>query len=175
MSIIGRMLRNTADHFGEEWIGKNESSLSCIESLVNQASPTLYMVTGELDPSLYERTSLPGQIESALQRGVKIKIVFHKNVGTVEQAKEAFKKTNPKMAELATRYSNKILFYWREKRPNGHYLVSDSDGIFLEEEHEAYGQRGAIAKSHTFNLGKKLYERFENFIKTSDCHQLSFA
>jgi len=172
VSVIGSLLRRIENHYGEKWIGKGESSLPYIEKMVNVALKRVVMITGELDPQLYEFTSLPQTIENGLKRGVEFGIVFHKDGANFQEAKQRFLFENKKIAALARSYPNLLHLYWRSKRPESHYLVVDSDALFLEESHKPYRPRRAIAKSHSIHLGKKLEERFDELKCRRDCQSL---
>ena len=74
MSVIGSLLGRVANHFGEKWIAKGEQSFPYLEAIINRSNEKVKIVTGELDPSLYEHTLLPETIGKALERGVEFEI-----------------------------------------------------------------------------------------------------
>ena len=170
VSVIGSLLRRIENHYGEKWIGKGESSLPHIQSMISGALRRVVMITGELDPQLYEVTSLPQAIQEAVQRGVNVDIVFHKEGHNLEEAQGRLRLENKTIVKLAKDYPQLVHLYWREKRPESHYAVADSNALFIEEPHKAYRPRKAIAKSHSINLGKRLEDRFDSIILRSECH-----
>lgn len=176
MGILGAMLRNLEAGYGEKWIGKGEPTGPYVEEIIRRAGNNVLMVTGELDPHLYERSSLPQVIKEAIQRGVQFSFVFHKQGRSIEEAKETFLKENKTIADLAREYPDKVNLYWKETRPKGHYVVGDGDNVLMEDRHEPRMPRRAIVKlDHSITLGKKLEERFYSFISRPDCHKLSVA
>jgi len=143
-----------------KYINKTEESLAELLQFMKHTKNSLKVVTGELDPKLYERAEVINTLECLLSKGKEVRIVFSKQNKRIAPEK-MLRRENPFLMDLKDDYKRKLKLYYVPKRTNAHYAVVDDRHVFFEEPHEPYAKRDAFFEYNSPEFAKQLEKRFD--------------
>lgn len=160
MAVIDIWRDRLFQKYGEKWLARGECSLDAFLELLKKGRKNIKMITGELDPDLYNRLEVTEKLKTLLDNKVKIEIIFHKKDSKNETIQDLLY-NNAKIIELKKNYPNILKLYWQKERAPNHFAVVDASHVFIEEPHQAYKPRGTFIKYKTELLGEHCDQRFE--------------
>ncbi|HHT9120184.1 MAG TPA: hypothetical protein ACFYD3_06550 [Candidatus Hypogeohydataceae bacterium YC41] len=157
---------------GEKWYREGEDKVPEMINLLREATKTVKIAVGELNPDNFEREKVIVNFSSLLGKHVEIIIVCHK-ADSKESAIEGFIKENPKLIELKKRFPDKLILYWQKERAEVHYCVVDEKHVRLDTPHLPYKGKVAVFKYNAEKLAKLWSERFDKLIANKDeCQEI---
>ena len=160
MAVIDVWRDRLFQKYGEKWLAKGECSLLVFLELLEKGRKSIKMVTGELDPDLYNRSDVTEKLKTLLDNKVSLEIVFHKKDSKNEAIQDLLY-NNAKIIELKKIYHSFLKLYWQKERAETHFAVADASHVFIEEPHKAYKPRGTFIKYKTELLGRYCNQDFE--------------
>ena len=164
--IIGQFL---ADY---RVIPKDEDSSYEFIKFLKKAKSKIDLVTGELDPSFYERPEVVDIVRKFLQNSGKVRVVYHGDKSEYSRARERFESKNGAWLKFKKDFPDRISIYWTPLRPSAHYAISDDRHLFFEGLHEPYKDRECGFFYNEPELGQEWTANFESYISHSKVREL---
>lgn len=126
------------------------------------AEKSVLIVSGELNPNIYESPSFISAARNFISRGAMFEIISSKT-------KEKLMRRNPLLFKIAYDMQ-RVRFYVAKERPIYHFIVCDEKTVLIQGVH----QEGKIGEMYFVEdepkLAKKYVERFRKL--ASDCEEI---
>lgn len=160
---------------GVRYISKKESeSYAELLQFMQHTKKCFKIVTGELDPRLYEKTETILSFEDLLNKGLEVRIVLHGNdaIKSLGDLKEYLELKNPEICKLKRKFRDRLKIFWTPIRPVSHYGVVDDRHVFFEEPHEPFGERDVYFDYMDRDFASRLEKLFDKYAASPNVKEL---
>jgi len=179
MSTLGTLIEDCLDTWKERWFMPEEDYTQEFKNYLDNTTKEIKIVTGELNPSFYEKGDIIKGFEHVLYRDAIVRIAFSRKVSARDPSasnrnneekelsaiSDLLFSFNRQLSDLKKAYPHLLHIYWAKERSEIHYATSDDRHIFLEEPHAPFALRGALFKYDTEILAKEWGQHFDKLIK----------
>jgi hypothetical protein len=170
MGLWSRWTERFFQQYGEKRYMKGECTLNAFIELIKKGYNTVKMVTGELDPDLYNREDVTNEIHKLLDNEVTIESMFHKS-DDKKSAIQALREKNGRMVKLKKDHPDYLKLYWQRERSRVHFTVVDSSHILIEDIHDPHELREVLVKYKTKLLGERWDKKFDD-LKNKEAEEI---
>lgn len=159
---------------GVRYISKKESeSYAELLQFMKHTKKCFKIVTGELDPALYEKSETILSFENLLEKGLEVKIVFHGD-DNIKDLSEYLEIKNPELCHLKRKFKDRLKIFWTPVRPISHYGIVDNRHVFFEEPHEKYQKRDVYFDYNDNKFASRLEKVFDKYVSSPKVKELKF-
>lgn len=137
----------------------NEKAAGSLAKDINKAHKTIRIVGGTANPEVYNDEKVKNAFNRAIQRSVKIQVVFSE----IESDKENI------IIELAKEGMIELYKPNRDKVPRNHFRVMDTISVYSEKEHAGDdANRYSERFNNIHNMAIRFEKAFDGIIKNSE-------
>lgn len=138
-----------------------EGNIGELGRLLGKAKKEITIVAGELENAIYEDWTVISEIEKALKKQAKLRIL----VGP--QDWNCFMKEHKRLLNLTDKYKGKIAIYTAEESPKLHFAVVDNKHVGYEKEHKPGQLRDVYYEYGNKDFARKLNSVVDELIKNA--------